>query len=194
MTSTDKTVAPARPGPDLDRVLDALARLDGKARVIVDRAGRVLAGPVGVLARPGTWDEGRALRFHGGAATTMGAAARLLAVRGDDTEIAIIAPDPGSEPVLVRAAAVDEDHVCLVLAVPGRNGTMQLRELQALFGLTACEARIVMDLMEGCAPQTIAERRRNSIHTIRAHIRQCHRKIGVRTREELFSRILTLCT
>jgi DNA-binding CsgD family transcriptional regulator len=65
--------------------------------------------------------------------------------------------------------------------------------LQALFALTPSEAQIVVDLMQGLAPQTIAQNRRNSIHTIRAHIRQCHQKIGVNNREELLSRIYIAC-
>ena len=193
MTSDNETVLPPAGKPDLDLVLDALTRLDGKARVIVDRFGKVLAGPADMLASFGPRNSARAPRLHRDHGAASRAAARLLGVRGTETEIAIIAPADGGEPVLVRAAAIDEDHICLVVTVPGRNGAPPLRELQVLFGLTPCKARIVMDLMDGCAPQTIAERHHNSVHTIRAHIRQCHRKIGVSTREELFSRVASLC-
>lgn len=193
MTADQETALPSLKAPELDRVFDALARLDGKVRVIVDRFGHVLAGPGGVLSRSEHHGKQDVPRLRRQAAAGGGATARLLAVRGEETEIAVFDSDQGNGPILVRAAAVDDDHVCLVLTVPGRNGSPPIRELQSLFGLTDCEARIVMDLMDGCAPQTIAERRSNSIHTIRAHIRECHRKIGVNTREELFSRVASLC-
>jgi DNA-binding CsgD family transcriptional regulator len=193
MTSDNEPFLPLAGNPDLDLVLGALARLDGKVRVIVDRFGRPLAGPADMFASFGLRDSTHAQRLHRNHSALDGVVTRLLGVRGTETEIAIIEPDAGAEQILVRAIAVDDDHVCLVLAVPGRNGAPPLRELQVLFGLTPCEARIVMDLMDGCAPQAIAERHHNSVHTIRAHIRQCHRKIGVSTREELFSRVASLC-
>jgi DNA-binding CsgD family transcriptional regulator len=191
MISTDRTVASQGPVPDLGRVLDCLARLDGKARVIVDRRGTVKAGSANTL---GAADRGDLpLRFDGGGSAAMGTVARLLAVRGEETELAVMEVAPGGQTVVVRAAAIDAEHVCLVLATHGQHGSLRVAELQKLFGLTASEAGIVKDLMEGCAPQAIAARRRNSIHTIRAHIRQCHQKIGVKTREELFSRVAILC-
>lgn len=195
MTDADKTAAPARPKPDLGHLLDCLARLDGKARVIVDRRGTVRASSTNTLSMTGDDDMriGKPLCLEAGTRAPLGTIARLLAVRGDDTEIAILEVAPGCQPVVVRAAAIDQDLVCLVLSVPGRNGGPRMEELQTLFGLTASEARIVMDLMEGCAPQTIARSRSNSIHTVRAHIRQCHQKIGVSTREELFSRVAAVC-
>ena len=51
----------------------------------------------------------------------------------------------------------------------------------------------MLDLIEERSPQAIADRRGNSIHTIRARIRQCHQKMGARTREEMLSRIACIC-
>ncbi len=196
MSSTEGNVTLPDAVPDLGRVLDCLARLDGKARVIVDRRGTVKAGSANSLgpARSGEGRTGLPLRFDGGGSAAMGTVARLLAVRGEDTELAVMEVVPGGHAVVVRAAAIDAEHVCLVLSSSHQHGSPRIGELQKLFGLTASEAGIVKDLMEGYAPQAIAARRCNSIHTIRAHIRQCHQKIGVRTREELFSRVAPLCT
>lgn len=191
MTAMDSPDCLSGSAPDLASMLDCLARLDGKVRVIVDRCGTVKACSANTLETEGS-DASRTAKspqFDGEGPAARRTVARLLAVRGEDTEIAVMAFAPGGQTVLVRAAAVDADHVYLVLATPGQCGSPRISELQKLFGLTACEAGIAKELMEGCAPQAIAARRRNSIHTIRAHIRQCHQKIGARNREEFFSRI-----
>lgn len=185
----------AQGSPGLSEVLGCLKRLDGKTRLIVTRSGTVVASaanePLLEADGDGVLD---ALRYgNHGQDTRQGKIARLLAVRGNDVEVAIIETGHDGRAVLVRAIAVDEEHVCLALTVPGQPGSPRIGELQQLFGLTAAEARIVLDLMEGQPPQAIAKRRSNSIHTIRAHIRQCHQKIGVRSREELFSRISEIC-
>lgn len=185
----------AAPQPDLKSLIDCLSRLDGKTHVIVDRKGQVLAvsGEALMDAGQSAATAGQLLIFTEDRAEEQAIAQRLLAVRGDKTDIAILEPVPHGEPVLVRAAAIDEHHVWLVLAPSKHNGSRWIPEMQKLFGLTACEAQIIADLMDGRAPQAIAERRQNSIHTIRAHIRQCHQKIGVKSREELFSRIAIVC-
>jgi DNA-binding CsgD family transcriptional regulator len=195
MTTAHKTSSQSATSPEVASLLDCLTRLDGKARVIVDRGGKVQASSRNPLpqASEAEWDRARTLWPDGQGAARAGTIARLLAVRGDETEIAVMEPPAGGPPLLVRAAAVDEEHVCLVLAIPGHNGLPRIADLQKLFGLTDCEARIVADLMEGRAPQAIAKKRSNSIHTIRAHIRQCHQKIGVKTKEEMFSRITSFC-
>lgn len=191
---TSAAVAGPNPwsSPEVGALLDCLARLDGKLRVIADRRGRVLTSSAEALDDAG----GNAAQMLECAAIQLGqseAASRLLAVSGQDTAGAIMAPLAGGASLIIRAAAVDADHVCLVMALPGQAALGRIGQLQALFALTPSEAQIVVDLMQGLAPQTIAQNRRNSIHTIRAHIRQCHQKIGVTNREELLSRIYVAC-
>ncbi len=190
------SAAVAGPNPwsssEVGALLDCIARLDGKLRVIADRRGRVLTSSAEALDDAG----GNAAQMLECAAIQLGqseAASRLLAVSGQDTAGAIMAPLAGGASLIIRAAAVDADHVCLVMALPGQAALGRIGQLQALFALTPSEAQIVVDLMQGLAPQTIAQNRRNSIHTIRAHIRQCHQKIGVTNREELLSRIYIAC-
>jgi len=192
---TSAAVAGANPwlSPEVGALLDCLARLDGKLRVIADRRGRVLTSSAEALDDAG----GNAVQMLECAAIQLGlseAASRLLAVNGQDTAGAIMAPIAGGASLFIRAAAVDADHVCLVIAMPGQTALGRIGELQALFALTPSEAQIVVDLMRGLPPQTIAQNRKNSIHTIRAHIRQCHQKIGVTNREEMFSRISFACS
>jgi len=192
---TSAAVAGPNPwsSPEVGALLDCLARLDGKLRVIADRRGRVLTSSAEALDNAG----GNAAHMLECAAIQLGlsdAASRLLAVSGQDTAGAIMTPASGGRSLIIRAAAIDADHVCLVMAMPGQPARGRIGELQALFALTPSEAQIVVDLMQGLAPQTIAQNRRNSIHTIRAHIRQCHQKIGVTNREELFSRLSIACS
>lgn len=185
MSSIDKTVGSPRSLPELCEVLDCLARLDGKARVIVDLSGTVTARSANAFdTMEGDAEEMELQRrFDGGGKAATATVARLLAVRDEETELAVIKVGPEEQTMLVRSAAVDADHVYLVLSTPGQCGSPRITDLQKLFGLTASEAGIVKDLMEGCTPQAIAARRRNSIHTVHAHIHQCHQKIGVRNRE-----------
>jgi DNA-binding CsgD family transcriptional regulator len=195
MTVVEGDVVAASRSLGSSRVLDCLKRLDGKGRAIVNRCGTVLASSADAALFDAGWDIllDTLQRVDGGARKPGETLARLLAVQGEAIELAIIEAGRDGQTVLIRAAAVDEEHVCLVLTDSGHMAPPRMGDLQQVFGLTAAEARIVMDLMEGQPPQAIARRRRNSIHTIRAHIRQCHQKIGARSREEMFSRIADLC-
>lgn len=192
MTSAELTGASPWSSDEVGALLDCLSRLDGKLRVIADRDGRVLLSSAeGINAAGGNAAE--ILELAALELGQSGAALRLLAVRGKETVSAVLPPTRDGAFLAIRAAAVDADHVCMVMAMPSQTFPGRIDELQALYALTPCEAQIVVDLMQGLPPQTIAQNRSNSIHTIRAHIRQCHRKIGVNSREELFSRITIAC-
>lgn len=195
MTSVHSAAVSSDPVPDLGRLLDCLTRIDGKARVIVDRRGTVKAASVHAPGATDSdaWRASLPLGLDDRESLAKAKLARLLAVRGEDTELAVMDDMQGGHMVVVRAGAIDAEHVCLVLTTSGQSTLPRVAELQKLFGLTESEAGIVKGLMEGCAPQAIAAQRRKSIHTIRTQIRQCHLKIGVRTREELLSRVAGLC-
>lgn len=199
MFASDANEGEAAETRDWVSLLDCLAQLDGRIRLIVDRDGRIVArprraaallsrvlgaGPVTSVARG---DERR--RNAGPRAL----AERLLKVRGEETEIVLLGREDGGSPVVARACAIDDRHVCILFIVPGAERSGRIDELASLFGLTTCEAQIVLDLFQGKSPQAIAAGRGNSIHTIRAHIRQCHQKIGANTREEMLSRIAAIC-
>jgi len=65
----------------------------------------------------------------------------------------------------------------------------ELPDLEEVFHLTKAEAAIVYDLFRGQTPQQIAEDHRNSIHTVRAHIRRCYDKLAITCREELWRKL-----
>lgn len=188
MTSAGMIEASPWTSRETGALLDCLSRLDGKLRVITDRDGRVLTSSAEALDDAGG-NAAQMLELAAIQLSLSDAASRLLAVRGRDTAIAIVPSSSAGPSLIIRAAAVDAGHVCLVMAMPGQTAPGRIGELQALFALTHSEAQIVADLMRGLPPQAIAQNRSNSIHTIRAHIRQCHQKIGVNSREELFNRV-----
>lgn len=59
----------------------------------------------------------------------------------------------------------------------------------SVMGLTASEARIAQKLMEGGRADAIAVDVGVCLETVRTHIRRIYNKIGIRSREELFSRL-----
>jgi DNA-binding CsgD family transcriptional regulator len=63
-------------------------------------------------------------------------------------------------------------------------------DLAAATGLTPSEARIVKLLIEGLRLDEAAQRLGIAIQTARTHIRRSYHKLGVSSREEMFSRIL----
>ncbi len=174
---------------------DSLARIDGKARMALDRAGRIVAAsacaPDRIAQCRGVAIERGVLRACDPAAQSRLTA--LLAVRGTATQMAIFGSREGQDRLLARSSAIDEDRVCLVLASAQVGIDRRIPELRSVFGLTDSEARIVAALADGDTLQTIAERRRNSIYTIRAHIRQCYQKLKVNSREQLLGKVLGLC-
>lgn len=64
-------------------------------------------------------------------------------------------------------------------------------ELRELFGLTAAEARVAMLLARGLSNAEIAAELSVSPHTVRRHTERSFQKLGVRTRAEVASRVLS---
>jgi DNA-binding CsgD family transcriptional regulator len=57
------------------------------------------------------------------------------------------------------------------------------------FGLTAAEMRVLKSLSNGETAQEAAEALHVSVETIRTHIRRLYQKVGVNSREALFTRV-----
>lgn len=62
-------------------------------------------------------------------------------------------------------------------------------DLERVFGLTPAEHRVLLDMLDGFEADRIAEGSGVSIETVRTHIRRIYAKVGVRSRERLFSRM-----
>jgi DNA-binding CsgD family transcriptional regulator len=72
----------------------------------------------------------------------------------------------------------------------GSDFKLRLADLERVFGLTSSENRILIELLDGSAAEAIAIRAGGSIETVRSHIRHIYGKVGVGSREALFSRVL----
>lgn len=175
----------------VESVFDCVARLDGKSILLVDRGGRLLASS---RCAEAIFDEGSYLKLERGYFTISeslnGAALkRILGVTGAAVETMVLQAGNAKRHMLLRASAFNEALVCLTLTNAEDANKPVLPNLESLFGLTPCEARIVNALYQGRTPQWIAHDHENSIHTIRAHIRHCYDKLGVSCREELWSKL-----
>lgn len=175
----------------VEAIFDCLAKFDGKSRLIVDRAGRLVASSscVGAIFNDGGFlklERGHVLSVRNSNDELLHA---LLAVNDAGVETAALRSRDRRGHMLIRASALDESLVCLSVTNSEFSEESALPDLEALFGLTPSEAGIVRDLYQGKTARWIAEDHHNSIHTIRAHIRHCYDKMGVSCREELWSRL-----
>lgn len=175
----------------VEALFDCMARLDGKSRLLVDRAGKLVASSQCAAA---IFEAGAFLVLERGTVQVPdgvedGAFRRLLGVTQPATETAVLRSANSLKHMMARAAAFDDRQVCINLATAVNDDEPMLPNLEATFGLTPSEARIVGDLYLGHTPQRIALDHRNSIHTIRAHIRRCYDKLEVSCREELWSKL-----
>lgn len=176
----------------VESVLECVSRLDGKSILLVDRRGQLLASS---RCAEAIFKEGNSLKLERGYLAISNslhdaALKRILGVTGSSVETVVL--QAGKRHMLLRASAFNEALVCLTLTNAEDAGKPVLPNLESLFGLTPCEARIINALYQGRTPQWIADDHQNSIHTIRAHIRHCYDKLGVSCREELWSKLNAL--
>lgn len=73
----------------------------------------------------------------------------------------------------------------------GSGSEFQARyaDLDKIFGLTATENRVLLDMLEGLEADRLSEIHSVSIETTRTHIRNIYAKLQVRSREGLFHRL-----
>ncbi|HET9638395.1 MAG TPA: helix-turn-helix transcriptional regulator [Allosphingosinicella sp.] len=98
----------------------------------------------------------------------------------------------GDGHVLFRAQRIDWQGGGLFgVALYGSGSEFHVRyaDVDLVFGLTPAEHRILLDLLEGCEADRLAEIHAVSIETVRTHIRNIYAKLHVRSRESLFHRL-----
>ena len=62
--------------------------------------------------------------------------------------------------------------------------------IAGMFGLSDKELAVLQHIFDGYGEPAIARRSRRSRHTVHAHLRAIHDKVGVKSRTELFVRII----
>lgn len=104
-----------------------------------------------------------------------------------------LADETGSAFTVVRGRVIDasEGHRRLGLVFYEETAGFLRRYLDVAdaFQLTAAEAQVVNQLLEGNTAEEITRRLSVSMATTRTHIRSIYRKLGVTSREALFARL-----
>lgn len=94
-------------------------------------------------------------------------------------------------PTSPDAAEVSErpDYIGIAFRCSRAGDRPPYADLDAAFGLTPAEHRVLLRMTEGLTAEAVAEAMEVSIETVRSHIRQLYHKIGVASREALFAKI-----
>lgn len=95
--------------------------------------------------------------------------------------------------LLVDAFALDEDAaspVAVTLRDLGATAEIECADLEAMFGVTPGEHQVIVQLLKGFSSREIAAEFGKSILTVRTHVKRAYGKIGVKTRGQLFARLL----
>lgn len=175
----------------LERMLAGLARIDGKPRLIMKLDGTLVACCEEARQLLHSGDE---LRIERGIVNVTERAyraqfERLLKVELGEVETLILPHAHHSGHWIIRAVRSDENMICLALQEASEDYWATLPDLSTVFGLTPSEAAVVDDLYNGLSAHDISEKRRISIHTVRAHLRRCYDKLHITSREQLWHRL-----
>jgi DNA-binding CsgD family transcriptional regulator len=114
---------------------------------------------------------------------------------GESNSIALLEESDGDGHLLVRASRIpaaagsDDDAFGLRIFRTAEDVGLNHLQLAAVFGLTPGETRVLAAMLGGLTADDIARELAISVETVRSHIRRIYDKIGVSSREGLFSRL-----
>jgi DNA-binding CsgD family transcriptional regulator len=163
---------------------------DAAARLVVARDLTVRAANPNALA---LIDNNNALQLRDGALTIRDR--RALA------ELTSIVTGARPEPrcavvgatVLVDVFALGRDPKSAVaLTLRDLRATVQIEcaDLETMFSVTPGEHQVIVQLLKGFSSREIALEFGKSILTVRTHVKRAYGKIGVKTRGQLFAKLL----
>jgi len=95
--------------------------------------------------------------------------------------------------VLVDAFALGPERgsaVALTLRDLRASVQIECAELETMFSVTPGEHQVIVQLLKGFSSREIALEFGKSILTVRTHVKRAYGKIGVKTRGQLFARLL----
>jgi DNA-binding CsgD family transcriptional regulator len=99
----------------------------------------------------------------------------------------------GSAALLVDAFALGEEPespIALLLRDLHVSAEIDCADLESMFGVTPGEHQVIIQLVKGYSSREIAEQFGKSILTVRTHVKRAYGKIGVKTRGQLFAKLL----
>jgi DNA-binding CsgD family transcriptional regulator len=178
----------------LDTIPLGLFAVEGRDVVVSNRQGLRMAGAgQGVALRGG---ELRPVSAAG--RTALNQAMEEARDTGDVVGLSLEAADGGHLPTVVtrldraapQAMGVERASVAVYLTDPRRRALTRDATLQAMFGLTPAQARVLNLLVQGLDAQAIAARLGNSLETVRTHIRRVLDKTGAAGQADLIRMVM----
>lgn len=168
---------------------------DSAARLVVGRDLTVLALNHHAVA---LLEAGGALSLRDGALAPRDrrCAAELAAVvsfAGPAARMAVIGSGGGGPVLLIDAQSLTgepDGPVALALRDPGGQVEIECADLEPMFGVTPGEHQVIVQLVKGYSSREIADQFGKSILTVRTHVKRAYGKIGVKTRGQLFAKLL----
>ena len=122
--------------------------------------------------------------------------AQALADVTGDSRAFVVGAD-GRSALLMEAFALGEapdGPVALTLRDLSAHVEISCVDLEPIFGVTPGEHQVIVKLLQGHSSGDIAGEFGKSILTIRTHVKRAYGKIGVKTRGQLFARLLPYLT
>jgi len=105
----------------------------------------------------------------------------------------VVGADGDGGALLVELVVLDGEGIEAVgITLRDLNAEVEIEcaDLEPVFGVTPGEHQVIVQLLRGQSSRDIAERFGKSILTVRTHVKRAYGKIGVKTRGQLFARLL----
>jgi len=167
---------------------------DAAARLVIARDLTVLAANGHAVA---LIESGGVISLRDGALATRDRRAGaelsgIVADAGTAPRVGIVGAGSASA-LLIDCFALGEDPesaVALLLRDLRAAVQIECADLEAMFGVTPGEHQVIVELVKGHSSREIAQEFGKSILTVRTHVKRAYGKIGVKTRGQLFARLL----
>ena len=167
---------------------------DAAARLIVGRDLAVLAVNANALS---LLEANGAYSLRDGALTardrkSLSEITAIVASAGPQARLGV-AGAAGGAALLVDALALGDDPaspVTMTLRDLGASVEIECADLESMFAVTPGERQVIVQLLKGYSSREIAAQFGKSILTVRTHVKRAYGKIGVKTRGQLFARLL----
>ncbi len=119
--------------------------------------------------------------------------AAIIAFAGPKARMGVVGAGGEGSALLIDAQTLSgepDGPVALALRDPGGPVEIECAELEPMFGVTPGEHQVIVQLVKGYSSREIAEQFGKSILTVRTHVKRAYGKIGVKTRGQLFAKLL----
>jgi DNA-binding CsgD family transcriptional regulator len=116
----------------------------------------------------------------------------IVAEAGPAPRVGIVGAG-GQSALLIDCLALGDDPdsaVALVMRDLRASAEIECADLESMFGVTPGEHQVIVQLVKGYSSREIAQQFGKSILTVRTHVKRAYGKIGVKTRGQLFAKLL----